>query len=237
MDPIRIILAEDHALMRAGTRHILEKQTDFQVIGEAEDGQQALDLIKNMKPDVAILDIRMPKMNGIEVVRGIKILSPNTKTLMLTAYDDDEYILALMEAGASGYLLKTAHEKELVDSVRGVNSGETVLDPTIAMKIARLWAQRGTPVHPQSAEQLSSRELEVLELASRGLRNKAIAEKLGISIRTVEGHFNGIFSKLGVSSRLAAILEGMSKHLVSPGLENQSIPGEFSKKDTNGKAA
>ena len=220
MDNIKIILAEDHALMRAGTLHILEKQPDFQVIGEAEDGQQAVDLIKKLRPDIAILDIRMPKLNGIEVVRQVKSLSPNTKTLILTAYDDDEYILALMEAGASGYLLKTAHEKDLVDSVRGVYSGEPVLDPTIAMKIARLWAQRGTPVHPQSAEQLSSRELEVLELAAKGLRNKAIAGKLGISIRTVEGHFNGIFSKLGVSSRLAAILEAMSRHLVSLSMEN-----------------
>ena len=221
MENIKIILAEDHALMRAGTLHILEKYPDFQVIGEAEDGQQAVDLITNLKPDIAILDIRMPKLNGIEVVRQVKSLSPNTKTLMLTAYDDDEYILALMEAGASGFLLKTAHEKDLVDSVRGVYSGDPVLDPAIAMKIARIWAQRGPPVPTQSGEQLSSRELEVLELAAKGLRNKAIAEKLGISIRTVEGHFNGIFGKLGVSSRLAAILEGMSRHLVSQSNENQ----------------
>ena len=222
MDTIKIVLAEDHALMRAGTRHILEQYPDFQVIGEAEDGQQAVELIKNLKPDIAILDIRMPKLNGIEVVRYVKSLSPNTKTLMLTAYDDDEYILALMEAGASGYLLKTAHEKELVDSVRGVYSGEPVLHPAIAMKIARLWAQRGTTPPPVLTEQLSARETEVLELAARGLRNKAIAEKLGISTRTVEGHFNGIFTKLGVSSRLAAILEAMSRHLVTINEENKS---------------
>jgi DNA-binding NarL/FixJ family response regulator len=222
METIKIVLAEDHSLMRAGTRHILEQYPDFQVVGEAEDGQQAVELIKNLKPDIAILDIRMPKLNGIEVVRYVKSLSPNTKTLMLTAYDDDEYILALMEAGASGYLLKTAHEKELVDSVRGVYSGEPVLHPAIAMKIARLWAQRGTIPQPVLTEQLSARETEVLELAARGLRNKAIAEKLGISTRTVEGHFNGIFTKLGVSSRLAAILEAMSRHLVIINDENKS---------------
>jgi DNA-binding NarL/FixJ family response regulator len=222
METIKIVLAEDHALMRAGTRHILEQYPDFQVVGEAEDGQQAVELIKNLKPDIAILDIRMPKLNGIEVVRYVKSLSPNTKTLMLTAYDDDEYILALMEAGASGYLLKTAHEKELVDSVRGVYLGEPVLHPAIAMKIARLWAQRGTAPQPVLTEQLSARETEVLELAARGLRNKAIAEKLGISTRTVEGHFNGIFTKLGVSSRLAAILEAMSRHLVTINEENKS---------------
>lgn len=222
METIKIILAEDHALMRAGTRHILEQYPDLEVVGEAEDGQQAVELIKSLKPDIAILDIRMPKLNGIEVVRQGKSLSPNTKTLILTAYDDDEYILALMEAGASGYLLKTAHEKELIDSVRGVHSGEPVLHPTIAMKIARLWAQRGTPTKQGSLEQLSSREIEVLELAARGLRNKAIAEKLGISTRTVEGHFNGIFAKLGVSSRMAAILEAMSRHIVTLSEENKS---------------
>jgi DNA-binding NarL/FixJ family response regulator len=221
METIKIILAEDHALMREGTKHILEQYPEFQVVGEAEDGQQAVDLIKNLKPDIAILDIRMPKLNGIEVVRQVKSLSPNTKTLILTAYDDDEYILALMEAGASGYLLKTAHEKELIDSVRGVHSGEPVLHPTIAMKIARLWAQRGTAGQQSSVEQLSSREIEVLELASRGLRNKAIAEKLGISTRTVEGHFNSIFAKLGVSSRMAAILEAISRHLVTLSEENK----------------
>ena len=215
MENIRIVLAEDHALMRAGTRSLLDKYPDLQVVGEAEDGQKALEVIKELKPDVAILDIRMPKLNGIEVVRQLKAVSPDTKALMLTAYDDDDYVLALMEAGASGYLLKTAHEKELVDSIRTVKSGEPVLDPAIAMKIARLWANRGKPAQQGFPEQLSPRELEVLELAAKGLRNKAIADKLGISIRTVEGHFNSIFSKLGVSSRMEAVLEALSRHLVS----------------------
>jgi len=221
METIKIVLAEDHALMRAGTRHILEQYPEFQVIGEAEDGEQALQLIKSLQPDIAILDIRMPKLNGIEVVRQMKSLSPNTKAIMLTAYDDDEYVLALMEAGAFGYLLKTAHEKDLVDSIKGVQSGEPVLHPAIAMKIARLWAQRGTPARQGTVEQLSPRELEVLDLAAKGLRNKAIADKLGISTRTVEGHFNGIFSKLGVSSRMEAILEAMSRHLVAISEENK----------------
>ena len=212
---IRIILADDHALMREGTRRILEQYPDLKVIGEAENGQQALELIKNLKPDVAILDIRMPKLNGIEVVLQMKNLSPDTKALMLTAYDDDEYVLALMEAGASGYLLKTAHEKELIDSVREVYQGEPVLHPVIAMKIAHLWAQRGTSTHQAHNEQLSPREQEVLELAAKGLRNKVIADNLCISIRTVEGHFNSIFTKLGVSSRMEAILEAMTRHLVT----------------------
>ncbi len=218
---IRIVLAEDHALMRQGTHHMLEKYPDLQVIGEAEDGQQALDMIKALHPDVAILDIRMPKLNGIEVVQQMKAVSPETKALMLTAYDDDDYILALMEAGASGYLLKTAGEKELVDSINTVNSGEPVLHPAIAMKIARLWAQRGTH-NKQVVADLSPRELEVLEIAARGLRNKAIADKLGISIRTVEGHLNGIFTKLGVSSRMEAVLEAVARHLVTLNEDNKS---------------
>jgi DNA-binding NarL/FixJ family response regulator len=218
---IRIVLAEDHALMREGTHHILEKYPDFQVVGEAEDGLQALEMIKDLQPDVAILDIRMPKLNGIEVVYKMKTVSPDTKALILTAYDDDDYIFALMEAGASGYLLKTAGEKELVDSINTVYSGETVLHPAIAMKIARLWAQRGTSNKQASAE-LSPRELEVLELTARGLRNKAIADKLGISTRTVEGHINGILAKLGVSSRMEAVLEAVSRHLVSINEENKN---------------
>ncbi len=211
---ISIILADDHALMRDGTRRILEQQSDFKVVGEAEDGQQALELIEKLKPDVAILDIRMPQLNGVEVVRRMKRCCPETKALMLTAYDDDDYVFALMEAGASGYLLKTAGADQLTESVRNVHTGEPVLDPAIAMKIARLWTQRGTSKRGNT-EQLSSRELEILDLAAKGLRNKAIAEKLGISIRTVEGHFNNIFSKLGVFSRIEAILEAISRHLVT----------------------
>jgi DNA-binding NarL/FixJ family response regulator len=215
MDRIKIVLAEDHALMREGTHRLLEQYPEFEVVGEAEDGQQALELIEKLKPDVAILDIRMPKANGIEVVRGMKSASPATKALMLTAYDDDDYIFALMEAGASGYQLKTASGKELADAVRTVHSGEPVLHPTIAMKIARLWAQRGTAPKTGSAEQLSPRELEILELAAKGMRNKAIADKLGISIRTVEGHFNSIFAKLGVFSRMEAVLDAISQHLIT----------------------
>ncbi len=215
MEPIRIVLAEDHLLMREGTRRTLEQYPDLTVVGEAENGEQALELLERLQPDVAILDIRMPKLNGIEVVRRMKDCCPNTKALMLTAYDDDDYILALMEAGASGYLLKTAQARELVDSVRGVHFGESVLDPAIAVKIARLWAQRGISTERGPTEQLSPRELEVLGLAAKGLRNKAIADNLGISVRTVEGHFNGIFVKLNVSSRIEAVLYAVSRHLVT----------------------
>jgi len=219
MEKIRIILAEDYAIIREGTRRILEQHPDLEVVGEAEEGEQALEMIRQLKPDIAILDIRMPKLNGIEVVREMKKYSPETKALMLTAYDDDVYILALMKAGASGYILKTAHEKELVDSIRSVCAGEPVLDPGIAQKVARLWAQRSLSDTQGLVEPLSPRELEVLELAAKGFRNKAIAEKLNISFHTVEGHFNVIFSKLGVSSRTEAVIQALARHLIS--LEDQ----------------
>lgn len=215
METIRIVLAEDHALVREGTHRILEQYSDLTVVGEAADGEEALELITRLKPDIAILDIRMPKLNGIEVVRQMKKHSPNTKTLMLTAYDDDDYILALMEAGASGYLLKTAHASELVNAVRSVHMGEPVLHPAIAVKVARLWAHRQISVGQQVTEQLSLREREILELAAKGLRNKAIADKLNISVRTVEGHFNRIFAKLGISSRTEAVLYAISRHFVT----------------------
>lgn len=215
MPSIRIVLAEDHTLVREGTRHILEQYSDLAVVGEAGDGQQALELVESLKPDVAVIDVRMPKLSGIEVVRRIKMSSPNTRALVLTAYDDDDYILALMEAGASGYLLKTTRASELVDAVRSVHQGEPVLHPAIAMKMARLWAHHQTALEQRPAEELSAREREVLELAAKGLRNKAIADKLNISVRTVEGHLNSILAKLGVSSRLEAVLYAASRHWVA----------------------
>jgi len=219
MDSITIILADDHALMREGTRHLLEQYPEFKVVGEAEDGQQALELIAQLKPDVAILDIRMPKLNGIEVVRNLKGSCPSTKALMLTAYDDDDYILALMEAGACGYQMKTATAAELADAVRTVYAGEPALHPAIAMKIARLWSRREPPARAGTGEQLTPREMQVLELAAKGLRNKAIADQLNINLRTVEGFVNNIFIKLGVSSRVEAVLLALSRHLITPDKE------------------
>ena len=220
MKPITIVIAEDHALMREGTRRILEQYPDLTVVGEADNGRQALELIERLQPDVAILDIRMPEMSGIEVVRQIKVCCPQTKALIFTAYDDDDYILALMEAGAAGYLLKTAKEEELIDSIRKVQRGEPVLHPAIAVKVARFWAQRGVSSKQTPAEQLSPRELEVLGRAAKGLRNKAIAEQLNISVRTVEGHFNNIFVKMNVTSRIEAVLYAVSRHLVTLGEED-----------------
>ncbi len=209
METIRIVLAEDHSLVREGTRRILEQHPGLSVLGEAGDGQEALELVQRLRPDVLILDIRMPKLSGVEVVRLIGDAGLDTRVLVLTAYDDDDYILALMEAGASGYMLKTARASELVDAVRRIHEGEPVLHPSIAVKVARLWSRRRVSVR-QEVSELSPREREVLDLAAKEFRNKAIADSLGISMRTVEGHFNSILAKLGVSSRLEAVLYAVS---------------------------
>ncbi|MBI2868314.1 MAG: response regulator transcription factor [Chloroflexi bacterium] len=215
MTAIRIVLADDHWLMRDEMRRILGQQPDLSIVGEAEDGLQAIELVERLQPDILIVDIRMPRQNGIEVIRSLRERAPGTKALVLTAYDDDDYILALMEAGALGYLLKTAKADELVDAVRRVSAGEIVLHPEISAKVARLWARTRVLTDRKLTEQLSPREQEVITLAARGLRNKAIAEKLNISDRTVEGHLNSIFSKLGVSSRVEAVLAALSQHLVA----------------------
>lgn len=215
METISIILADDHLLLREGTRRILEQNSDLTVVGEAGDGEQALELLCRLQPDVAILDIRMPKLNGIEIVRRLKDCCPDTRALMLTAYDDDEYILALMEAGANGYLLKTARPSEVIEAVRKIHSGETVLDPAIAVKVARFWAQSRNSDKEGPVQKLSTREMEVLGFAAKGFRNKVIADKLSISIRTVEGHFNNIFVKLGIGSRMEAVLYAISQGLVT----------------------
>ncbi|MDP2919941.1 MAG: response regulator transcription factor [Dehalococcoidia bacterium] len=214
-EPIRIVLADDHWLLREGTRHILDQCSDLKVVGDAEDGEQALDLISRLQPDVAVLDIRMPKLNGIEIVRRMKEVSPDTEALILTAFDDDDFIVALMAAGALGYLLKTARPSELIDAVQRVHRGEPVLHPAIATKVSRLWLRMKGESDREQTEQLNSREKEVLQLAADGLRNKAIAEKLNLSVRTVEGYFRSIFAKMGVTSRVEAVLLAISRHIVT----------------------
>jgi len=211
MKKIRILLADDHPLVSEGTRRILEQHSHLAVVGTADNGEEALEMAERLKPDIAILDIRMPKLNGIEAVRKIQDSSPDTKAIILTAYDDDDYILALMEAGASGYLLKTSRPENIVDAVERVHEGNTVLDPEIITKVTKLWARR----QDKTSNVLSNREAEVLQLAADGLRNKTIAEKLNISSRTVEGHFNSIYTKLEVNSRVEAILHGVSRNMIS----------------------
>ncbi len=217
MDKITVLIADDHAVVREGTRRILEQEDGLEVVGEAGDGESAVELVCKLRPDVAIVDIAMPRLDGIEATRRIKRLCPSTAVLVLTAYDDDQFVFSLLEAGAAGYLLKTVRGRELVGAVQAVHAGESVLHPSIARKVLNRFVPRpGRPQTEQRQEEaLSDREMEVLRLATRGLSNQEIASALCLSIRTVQGHLGHIFNKLGVSSRTEAVVRALKEGWVS----------------------
>jgi DNA-binding NarL/FixJ family response regulator len=212
MEKMRILLAEDHKVVREGTRKLLESQPDFEVVGEASDGIEAVELAKKLKPEIIIMDVSMPRLNGIEATRQIKAIYPNMAILPLTGYDDDEYVFALLEAGAAGYLLKDSSGEELIEAIRQVMTGEPVLHPKIMKKVLN---RLRSPVEEQATqtagEILSDRETEVLRLAAQGMSNMEIADSLTLSVRTVQTHLRSIFNKLGVGSRSEAIVYGLKK--------------------------
>ncbi len=197
-------------MVREGTRRILEREADLKVVAEAGDGRETVALVERERPDVAIVDISMPVMNGIEATKGIKKVAPETAVLVLTAYDDDQYVFAILEAGAAGFLLKNARGSELIDAVRRVNSGESVLHPAIAKKVLRRVVPEANAEAPTN-EALTDRELDVLRLAGRGLSNRQIAEELVLSPRTIQAHMANIFGKLHVGSRTEAVMVGLRR--------------------------
>lgn len=207
--PIRVLLADDHAVVRKGIRDFLEADPQIRVIAEADDGAAAWRLLAQHPPDVAVLDIRMPELNGVELTRRIKAHYPQVRVLILSAYEDEPYILALLRAGADGYILKTAQGDELVRAVKQVQVGKSVLDPTVAAKVV------ATLTDAQAVEPLSERELEVLRGVARGRTNRAIAQALGISDRTVQGHLANIFGKLHVSSRTEMVTVALQRGLIT----------------------
>jgi NarL family two-component system response regulator LiaR len=210
MTAVKVLLAEDHIITRQGIKKLLEDEADIEVVGEAGDGEEAVNLVKEKHPDLVIMDIAMPKLNGIEATRKIKAMNPTIVVLILTAYDDDEYIFGLLDAGAAGYLLKTASGDDLIRAINSVFKGELVLDPAVVKKVIDRVKSQGKPREPVKAQDfLSERELEVLKLAAGGMGNKAIAEQLAVSRRTVEGILRTIFNKLGVGSRVEAIMYGL----------------------------
>jgi DNA-binding NarL/FixJ family response regulator len=211
-DPIGVLLADDHAIVRAGIRQYLERADDIQVVAEADDGEMARSLISQNQPDVAVLDIQMPKASGIEVTRWVRANFPSVGVLILTAYDDDPYVLAVLQAGANGYVMKTASPADLIQAVRDVYAGKSVLDPAITQKIL---AQLSQPREAMQVEQLTDRELEVLSLTAKGYTNKAIGVQLGISDRTVQGHLAHIFNKLQAGSRTEAVMRAVSLGWIS----------------------
>jgi len=208
---IRVVLADDHAVVRKGIREFLEAEPDIAVVAEAIDGEQAVALVAEHRPDVVVLDIQMPQVGGVEATRRIKAEHPGVRVLILSAYDDDPYVSALLQAGASGYVLKTADSAELVQAVRAVHRGDSALDPSVTLRLVQQLAT-GRPLGtPTTIEALTEREIEVLRLVAQGLTNKAIGQSLGISDRTVQGHLANIYGKLNVGSRTEAVTEALKQ--------------------------
>jgi DNA-binding NarL/FixJ family response regulator len=214
-EPIRVILADDHAVVRAGIRQFLEYAGDIQIVAEASDGLEAQLMIESHLPDVAVLDIQMPRASGIEVTRWVRSHYPSVGILVLTAYDDDPYVLAVLQAGANGYVLKTASPADIIRAVRDVHAGKSALDPAVTQKVmAQIIRQESAPF----VQELTDREMEVLTLVGQGHTNKAIGAQLGISDRTVQGHLARIFNKLQASSRTEAVMRAVSLGWLPPDL-------------------
>ena len=207
MEKIKILMADDHPVVRAGIRGMLETQPDLQVVAEAENGRDAFEQVAKLKPDVVLMDLRMPEMDGVEAIGKIKEKYPNINILVLTTYDTDADIVRAVEAGATGYLLKDAPREELFRAVRGTAKGETVLAPVVA---ARLMGK----VRDHGEQALSAREIDVLMLVARGASNQDVAEKLHVSTATVKSHLIQIYQKLGVSDRTAAVTTAIEHGII-----------------------
>ena len=202
---IKILLAEDHKIVREGTRQLLEQSPDMEVIGEASDGMEAVQLAADLHPDVIVMDVRLPRLNGIEATQTITLRFPEIRVLILSAYDDDSYVFPLLQAGASGYLLKTASGVELAEAIRQVHAGQKALAPRITAKLVNRLGGRGSYRAAGMPEGLTDREMEVLRATAHGQPNKEIASALAISPQTVQVHLRNIFAKLGVDSRSQAV--------------------------------
>ena len=206
---IRVVIADDHNVVRKGIRDLLSDEDDIAVVGEARNGQEAVDLATALHPDVVVMDIAMPEMTGVEATRQIRAQAPDIQVLVLTAYEDDPYIYGLLDAGATGYILKTAESREIVRAVRSTAIGQSAIDPAVA---PRLIARLIQP--PAGGDTLTERELDVLRRAARGLTNKQIGADLQISDRTVQNHLANIYAKLGVASRTEAVTAALQRQLI-----------------------
>lgn len=218
-DTITVLIADDHALFREGTHSLIDLEKDMDVVGEAGNGEETIEMVTRLHPHVVLMDIAMPKVNGIEATRRIKADYPATAVLILTAYDNDQYIVALLEAGAAGYLLKNVSGSNLVNAIRAVHAGEAVLHPAIAQKVFRrlsLPGRESDSTKPMS--ELSEREMEILKLAAKGMSNQDIASAIYLSRRTVQAHLANIFRKMDVGSRTEAVLQALKRHWL--GLED-----------------
>jgi NarL family two-component system response regulator LiaR len=210
VERIKVVVADDHMVLREGIRNLLEEEPDIDLVGEAANGLEAVAVVRATEPDVVLMDVVMPRVTGIEATKQIKKLNPGTAVLILSGYDDDRYVLGLLEAGAAGYLLKSASGHEVISAIRAVYAGESVMHPSVTRRLlARASRSTGHVAPAEDSEPLTQRELEVLGLAAKGHGNKQIASDLGLSVPTVKSHLVNIFNKLGVASRTEAVLYGL----------------------------
>ncbi len=216
---IRILIADDHALLRQGLKMVLEREPDFRVIGEAADGDEAIRMAKALRPDVLLLDINMPKINGIEVAKRLSQAKAPGKIIALTIHEDENYVVELIQAGAAGYVLKGIEPSVLVRGIRAVVAGDMFIQPGLAEDLSQEWQKPGAKPEAAAAgratkRRLTSRELEVLDLVSHGMSNLEIAEKLFLSEKTVKNHLTNTFRKIGVTDRTQAVLYAIKHKLV-----------------------
>lgn len=218
-EQIRLLLADDHAVVRSGLRLLLEAQPDLVIVGEAENGEEAIRRTAELEPDVVLMDIEMPGMNGIEAARRIKAQSPDTSVLALTMYEDDQYFFEMLRAGASGYVPKRAAPDELATAIRAVSRGEVFLHPSLAGRLVQDYLRRGPAAEGESLEDetLTPREQEVLTLIAEGLSNNEIADRLVISAKTVDRHRENLMRKLNLHNRVDLVKYALRKGLI--GLE------------------
>jgi two-component system, NarL family, response regulator DegU len=209
---VRVVIADDHSLVRQGLRRYLDMAEDIEVVGEAADGAETLVLVEQTKPDIALLDIRMPEMDGLEAARRIRDKHPEIGVIMLTAYDDRQFVVEAVRSGARGYVLKARDAEHLIQTVRLVAGGNMVIDPQLVVALAEELSQ--AKERDRRAETLTAREVEVLQLLAFGHTNRDIAEKLFISPDTVKTHLEHIFEKLGASDRTAAVAEALRRRLI-----------------------
>jgi two-component system response regulator DegU len=212
--PVRVILADDHSLIRQGLRAMLDSSPVVEVVAEAENGRQLIELVRQHFPDVVVVDIRMPDMDGIEAVRRIKKHHPEVKALMLTVHDEEAYVHEAITAGATGYLLKTISTEELVKGIVTVAEGKAMLHPSVTRQMIEEFAELARGRGNRTSHELSKREQEVLQLLAYGKSNKEIAKELNIGAQTVKTHVSHIFTKLGAADRTGAVALALRKGLV-----------------------
>ena len=213
VEPIKILIADDHPVVREGLIAMIRREPDFMVVGEATNGLEAVNKAKELKPDVILMDLRMPEMDGVEAIRQVSMAEPNTKFIILTTYSDDEYIFRGIEVGARAYLLKDAPREDLFKAIRAVHRGESLIQPVVASKVLDRFAELSRRAQAPAGA-LSEREIEVLRLMAKGDANKEIAAQLHITDSTVKTHISNIFQKLNAKDRTEAVMQAVKKGII-----------------------